>query len=324
MGEEAGLPPTDPSSPGSGPPPRTPTPSPTPQGGGGNGDGSGGEGNGDGFPFPPGLAAAIALVVAGLAAVGVSGDTLTRAVRNEPEKITWSIVVALGAAAALVVLSLIDKRWNAWWKHPSPPPRKWPWVGVVVAGLLAVLGVLLVATIVVASAEAMLTGANQVTDREQPLVSLQAATDDQGLTTITIDVRATGLQTTDQLLVQVIGLTEFTDVVNRAKILLCERNWSSKEQTAIDDYVAEVDNEPEDPGPADLLSWSRIGPDQSGAVESTIKVQFPTGTYHGVCAWGPLPLEEGDNPKRARSSAAYLRLNDVTTTTASGTGTATG
>jgi hypothetical protein len=285
----------------------TPPPTPTPPGGETK--------NGDAFPFPPGLAAAIALVVAGLAAVGVSGDTLTRAVRNEPEEITKWIIVALSAAAALVGVSLAEKRWNAWWKHPSPPPRRWPLIGVVVVGLLAVLGVGLVATIVFASAKAMETGANQLTDREQPLVSLQAATDEQRLTTVTIDVRATGLPTTDQMLVQVVGMTEFSDVVDEAKIRLCERNWLSDE--TIDEYVAEVDNTEADPGPADLLSWSRIGPDQSGAVESTIKVQFPAGTYQGVCAWGPLPVKEvvaGENPgESARNSAAYLRLGpDVT------------
>src|SRR5262245_49058405 len=112
--------------------------------------------DGDSFPFPPGLAAAIALVVAGLTAVGVSGDTLTRAVRNEPTKITWSIIVALGAAAALVALNLGEKRWTAWWKHPSTPPAKRPrWPGVLVAFLVAVLGLGLVVTIAVA----MLTGA---------------------------------------------------------------------------------------------------------------------------------------------------------------------
>jgi cytochrome c oxidase subunit IV len=243
-----------------------------------------------GFSFPPELAAAIALVVAGLAAVGVTGVTLTRAVRNEP-MIAWSIILALVAAGLLVLVSLMGKQ--------SAP------VSLV---LLAPLRLLLLTVIVAATALAIWTGARSINDREQPLVSLQAATDEQHMTTITIDVQATGLQTTDQLLVQLIGLTEFIEL-DRAKIELCERSWVPSPET-MDEYVVKREGGDLDPGPADLLVWNRVGPDQSGAVETTLKVQFPTGTYQGVCAWGPLPNDRG-GPGDDRNSAAYLRLNDT-------------
>jgi hypothetical protein len=48
-------------------------------------------------------------------------------------------------------------------------------------------------------------GAQSIADREQPLVSLQAAEDDKQRLTVTAEVKGAGLRTSDQVLVQVIG-----------------------------------------------------------------------------------------------------------------------
>ena len=59
----------------------------------GNGSGSGGSGLGSGLPTS--LAAAVALLVAALAAIGLTGDALLRAVRNDPVPLSIWLIVAL-------------------------------------------------------------------------------------------------------------------------------------------------------------------------------------------------------------------------------------
>jgi hypothetical protein len=109
--------------------------------------------------------------------------------------------------------------------------------------------------------------------------------------------------------------TEFTNV-DEAKVRLCERNWAwssaaeaaGRKHQTIEEYRAqEVKEGRKDPGKPVLLLWDRVGPDRTGAVQATMKIQVPAGTYKGVCAWAPLP----DDPRAAgdeRNSAAYLKL----------------
>jgi hypothetical protein len=113
--------------------------------------------------------------------------------------IAVSIILTLVAGVVLVLLYLI-------FKPPNP----------LVVGLLLVV-------IVASAGVAIWYGAGSLSDREQPLVSLQAATDEHGLTTITIDVQANSLPTSDQVLVQLIGMTEFNDVVDPPRIDLASR-----------------------------------------------------------------------------------------------------
>ena len=53
---------------------------------------------------PPLLSGTIALFVAALAAIGLTGDVLTRAVRNFPVPISSLLIVTLFAALGLLVL----------------------------------------------------------------------------------------------------------------------------------------------------------------------------------------------------------------------------
>jgi hypothetical protein len=265
------------------------------------------------FTLSPTLSASIALVVAGLAAVGVTGEALTRAIRNEPWPLAGTIIVALISALLLVLIHTRTPRPKSRRRrrHGTARPaerstikERGPWLE---PALLTVL--------VIAVAMSVVLGARSIADREQPFVSLQAAEDDKGWVTLTVDIKGAGLRTTDQLLVQVIGLTEFASV-DKAKVSLCEQSWaysSAAEEAGgrhrtIEEYRAEeVRENREDPGKADLLLWDRVGPDRTGAVQATMKLQVSTGTYEGVCAWAPLP----DNPRAAgdeRNSAAYLHL----------------
>jgi hypothetical protein len=216
----------------------------------------------NGFGLPPGLAASAALVVAVFAAVGVAGDLLTRAVRNEPGPMAWVVGLALWAVGIPIIV--IAKNW---------------------ATRVAVFLLLIVLTI------AVIVGTNSVSDREQPRVALSAMTEDD---TVTVSVEAGGssLRTTDDMLVQVIGLRIFSD---------------------FDGMVPECESSrlrdiPSSSEVGDLLVWDRAGPNGSGDVELSIEFEIPVGEYGGLCAWTALPDKDRDNPSDDRATAAYLRL----------------
>jgi hypothetical protein len=189
----------------------------------------------------------------------VSGDALTRAVRNEPQLLALAITVALAAAVILAVLTL----------------HNWP----AKAGLLVILGAVI---------SAVWLGALSVANREQPLVALSSSSENTGSRTLTVDVSAAGLRTTDEVLVQVIGLEIFTDVGTARTT--CEHDWGKTPASG-----------------GTLLLWDRIGPDPKGNVKITIKIPVPNGKYQGICAWAPLPSRIG-HESEARNSAAYLTV----------------
>ncbi len=232
------------------------------------------------FTLPPALAAAIALVVAGLAAVGVTGDALTRAVRNQPGQLAAAVIIAL-AATVLVA-------------------------AVLLRNLIAGLGLLV---LLVAVAWAVWLGAASVADREQPLVALSSTSESSGIRTLTVEVSASGLRTTDQILVQVIGIKKFAQA-NHATVALCERNWTYT-SVAPDEYKVLP------AGSGALLLWNRIGPDRTGTVKATIKIPIPSGQYQGICAWAPLPSRIGAEAD-IRNSAAYLKIVSTRTPSSAG------
>jgi hypothetical protein len=191
----------------------------------------------------------------------------------------------------------------------STPPASNQGMSFTQAAVLTVL--------VLAAVGSIWTGAISVTDREQPLVTLQAAADTNKNMMVTVDVEASGLRSGEQLLVQVVGLTHFVDV-DKPRVSLCEQPWNystAKEEAGVTyktlkEYQTEeaAKGAASDPKPADVLLWDRVGPDRTGAVQATIKIQIPTNIYKGVCAWAPLSDRGDPNPAKARNSVAYLRL----------------
>jgi hypothetical protein len=172
--------------------------------------------------LPPGLAAAIALVVAGLAAVGVTGDALTKAVRNEPGALGAAVILALAASVLLAVTTVfvrpsstrnvnIKARLKLWSRDFWKTGNSW-----VTIGLMALLA---------GVAWAILLGASSVADREQPLVTLSFTSERTGNRMLTIHVSASSLRTSEQILVQVIGLSKFTQA-NKSVVQICETSWT--------------------------------------------------------------------------------------------------
>jgi hypothetical protein len=294
-----------------------------------------GSGTGSGSGLPSSLAAAIALLVAALAAIGLTGDALVRAVRNEPQWLAASLGVALLGGGIYAFAQLLASRSAApGTTTPSttatdtttsttktdtdtgtiekshtttsktetspvrPKPRGYQWIGV--AGLMILLfGVVW----------AIVLGTTTIRDRERPLVSLQsgpvvaapsAAPDAfaEGSIEITVTVRAVGMTTSNDVAVQVLGLYQLTEV-DEGVVDMCEQNhtWNSYQQ-----YV------PLDGTKAVMLLWNRIGPKSDGSVEASWKMQIPAGKYAGLCAWSAFGGELREKFQK-KTSAAYLQLS---------------
>jgi hypothetical protein len=261
-------------------------------------------GNGEPKGFPTALAGAIALVVAGLAAIGVTGDPLLRAVRNHPILISICLGIAVLGAAVFVFAQLAPA--DAGWKQ-----------GFVYGGVIGV-GVAIIGSIVL--------GALTVDDLERPSVTLQAAPVaaapsgasagwGSGTIELTITARASSLTSDNELMVQIIGLVPDpqtmasippppdrpppaapSEAIPWAVVNICESNHTYQPGAYIDPKVAKV------------LMWNRAGSKADGSIDMTWKIQIPAGRYEYACAWAQ--LGNAHNPNEAdKNSAAYIRLN---------------
>jgi len=229
-----------------------------------------GEDKNDEFTFNPAVAAIVALFVAVLAAVGIAGDGLTRAVRNHP------IFFGLLLIGIVVVVGLFGVARA--WKAKNRP------IAIVELAVVALLSI----TILVA--------ASAVAEREQPLVSLSVATQD-GVATVTVTARASGLESNSDMLVQVIPLEEFPATYDEA-VQLCRR-----------DSFARGDGRPDGP-PAWI--WEQSGPDADGVAEVQSSFELPAGEYGAVCAWAALRADRSDpDPGSYRDKLAFVRLLDA-------------
>lgn len=132
------------------------------------------------FDLSTPLAAAAALAVGALAAVGVSGDLLARAVRNHPTRMAVAVLLVV-IPAGLIVVS------GAWRRFGKA------------AGLLAVLALIGVSWVIS-------SGATSLRERNRPTVALSTSTNDAGVWTITVDASAAGVPSYDDMLVQVLAL----------------------------------------------------------------------------------------------------------------------
>jgi hypothetical protein len=306
-------------------------------------------GDGQNSGLPSSLAASLAFLVATLAALGLTGAALLRAVRNNPEHIGSALMLAvfggvvIALAQILVVAPTEASRASAAPEAtktdvtstkvttvPGEPEKSVTettttktvvsgaarpqvdrpplWVGWLRRGLTA-LGIVLLAISVRLAVD---VGAGAVSDREGPLVSLQEGS----ISTvpdspkaqnveITVSVKAVGMSTSNDVVVQVLGLSKMQAWVDENNVTLCEHNHTYNN--------AHQFQELNDSTGATVLSWNRLGPDASGSVEASWKLQVPLEKYAGLCAWaifgGDLPAQDKDRGRRLDTSAAYLRLD---------------
>ncbi|HEX8497069.1 MAG TPA: hypothetical protein VF661_07725 [Actinomycetales bacterium] len=211
---------------------------------------------------PPTLTAALALVVAALAAVGVSGDLLTRTVRNHP-----------GAIATVVVAALL-----AFGVPAIALARTW----AVRLPLLVLTGAAVGGVIAGAFASAR--------DREQPRVSVAAAST-ASATSLTIEASANGLRSRDDMLVQVQAVERWPDELAGSDVQRgCRTNRNQRWRPG---------TEPSWPGA--LLLWQQAGPDAKGAVQVTSKLELQPGRQEGVCVVVILLNTRGQEPRAVAS-----------------------
>jgi hypothetical protein len=289
-------------------------------------------GNGQGSGLPSSLAAALALLVAALAAIGLTGAALLRAVRNHPDQVgsalTWAliggaiialaqilIVVPAGAGEAAPqetkVTAVSGQAEAQHWRRLRASGR---WARRQRRGLLrlsrqvitAVGIILLVYSVVLA----VNVGTNAVSAREGPLVSIQTGPISavSGSSTlrnieITVSVRAVGMSTDNDVAVQVVGLHHMQAWVDLDNVQACESNHTYNDNRQFTKLGG---------SDAELVAWNRLGPDSNGSVNASWKLLVPLGRYVGLCALavfgGNLHAYFKDKGKNPDTSAAYVRL----------------
>jgi hypothetical protein len=121
---------------------------------------------------------------------------------------------------------------------------------------------------------------------------------------ITVSVRAVGMTTSNDVAVQVLGLSTLHAWVDGTAVQACETNHTFNDKktfTPLDDNAAVT-----------LISWNRVGPDADGVVNVSWKLQVPDGRYAGLCAWAAFKYDLEHAVQAVNTSAAYLRLNTRT------------
>lgn len=248
------------------------------------------------FAFPPAIAAGLALAVSVLAAVGLTGGTLTRAIRNDPGRIAWilTVIVVVSAVVGIVfVLSRGDRR-----------PKNW-------------LSATAIVVIAVALGALIRSGSESVKEREFPALALSVVSSD-GRSEVTVEASGSSLKTDEDMLVQLVGVRGATP--GRSA---CESSRRPTDEEPIvlspsPSGVAEADGEEDptypinDPRPKDhpywgtkVLLWQQVGPDQDGKVSATSSVVVVEGSFQFVCGFVSLRSDPGED---ARSVAGYVVL----------------
>lgn len=191
-----------------------------------------GNGKDSGFEIPPALAAGAALVVSVLAAVGISGDLLTRAARNRPVELSLLLVAVIAVVATYTI-----------WLNRSRH---------LFSAAVGAIALVLCATV--------LFGAGSVAEREQPRVSLGAVSE-QNLIKLTVKANGSGLKSEHDLLVQVHALTTFPETEDAS--IECRHNRFERYRPG---------REPRWPGPLLLWQQAGPDGDGEVNVEASLEV----------------------------------------------------
>lgn len=224
------------------------------------------------------VGAAVTLVVAALAAVGVSGDYVPRLVRDQPATVATVMWIALaGAVLIAAAVALASAELN----------EAYSWVPSVVGfvGAFVVLG---------SAFWAVDLGTDSISDREQPRAVLSAATVGD-VVTVSVDAHGSSLTLSETMLVQVIGLKHVSNTLS-GNDGLCT-------VSRLGDNL--------NPNTGTLLAWERLGADSKGDASGVVKVEIARDEFQGVCAFGALtdrPNVNEATSNNARWTVAYLRL----------------
>lgn len=220
-----------------------------------------------GFALSPALAGSLALVLAALGTIGLSGEGLLRAVRNHPAQMGWAVGLTLISTGLLTL----------------------PWGRKRSTAVQRALNVVLIGGVVWAIA----LGSVSLRAREVPSVTIQGAEDGKGKVTLTIEGKGQSLRTDEQLQVQVLGLKDPFKGVTSSLIGLCEQHHVAQYEPGIGwrepaSYSSAFDKS------ATVLAWDRVGPDRTGLATSQLKIEYVADDYAAVCAFVDTPYRSGD------------------------------
>ena len=229
------------------------------------------------------LGIATTTVVAVFAALGVSGNLLSRMVRNEPDTFRWILFYAIVAVVFAAAITAI---------------RSWPneLIVVPVIGLGAVL--------VIAAFE----GADSQRVRENPSISLSLSKSQPGSLTVTAKATGSSLRSNDRMLLRIVAITRRLAVDELPGSTPTDKRTQLR--TVTNEECKRGELHPLNVKDARLLSWTETGSDTSG--EATTEQTMPVpSTAQYVCAWAILSARPTEPRENAPENFALIDLADM-------------
>lgn len=205
--------------------------------------------------------AALAVVVAIFAALGIEEDILRRMVRNFPDATATAIsLVIIGASVPVVLLLIRMSR---------------PWVTV----LLVILSIVSAFLVIIGMTRVLHIGADSLNSRDMPGLSLSAVKSESGSIIVTSEATASALRSSEKMLLRIyaVGTSDSEDLVT-----LCRS--AQEPASAVPSSGSRV------------LQWGEAGPDGTGAAKVSQTLTINDDDFSFVCAYAALeraPDEDG-------------------------------
>jgi hypothetical protein len=182
------------------------------------------------------MAAAGTLVVGVLAALGISGNLLTRMVRHYPVLAAGMLTAVIILISLLLVLTVSQKR----------------------------IQVMPIALLAAALVFAAVLGAKSQTDRENPSVSLSITKSEKGAISVTAKATGAALRSDDKMLLRMLGLTgSFKSNTELKQKASDECRWGNL-----------LRHDPK--VPQQVLAWIETGPNASGEASAETTIPVPS------------------------------------------------
>ena len=249
---------------------------------------------------------AYGLIVGVLGALGITGDVLTRLLRNDPERAAWSFMLAILA----VVIPLVAHFALA---SSSEADRVSDRGRIIIARSADVVGGVL---LVLAAFLAIFGGVDSIGAREHPDIQIINAARDSESAELTFTGTALSLRTDDRLILRVVA---FKDVS------AAEANESCR--TGADPTPA-PDQNGRPLADFDLVALGDAGPTATGVATTSVSVGLSLGApddessagspgsdeagpYDWVCAMAALNIRADDAKSKERFSALLVDLSKL-------------
>lgn len=237
-------------------------------------------------PVPPGawvaVTAALGVVVAIFAGLGIEQDLLRRMVRNDPEGVAWAIgfvIVGASIPVILFVIRLIRGR--------------------LAAVFTAVVSIVSAVLVVIGMINVLRTGTESLHSRDMPSLSLSAVKSASGAVAITADATAPALRSTEKMLLRVYGVGSSASEDLDLDALCRNTQWPGIKASSSGSGV---------------LQWGEAGPDTTGTAKVHQNLIVDGNNYRFVCGYAVLFNAPNEQPYYAWS-VVDLRSLVVTPTT---------